>query len=89
MTAYLRKAKFRCDRRLHAAVRPGRPGSETDRSYYGSDCDERILRRGYERAGAAGRHDRAGNEVVRGNSELPAENGELPRVFGVDKWARW
>jgi len=60
----------------------GRPGLAADRNYYGSDCDQRILRRGYERAGppddVTGR-ERGGG----GNSELPAENGELSRAFLV------
>ena len=66
----------------------GEAKAETDGSYYGSDCDRRILRRGYERAGppdgVTGR-ERGGQREFRN----AGGSGESPRVFGSGEWAKW
>jgi hypothetical protein len=52
--------------------------------------DQQTVRReGYERAGATGRRDRAATRRLEEIQEMPAESGELPRVFRFGEWAKW
>ena len=75
--------------RAGRAVRTrGRTVVITVRTVIGGCCEEVTSAPGSP-DGVTGRRDRAGNEAAGGNSEMPAEGVELPRVFGLGEWAEW
>ena len=85
MTVYLRKAKFRRDRRPRVAARPAAPNGKrtvviTARTVISRSCGE-VTRAPGPRGGKTGPGTRRPEEIQKCRRKR-----ELPRVNGLDEW---